>query len=141
MAQYEVAWEFPQYSGYSIFNAGINPAICWNGVQNNPFISAFEVDFLDLGDNSWINIGTTTANFIRFPSDIYNSESVYQIRIATIGTDGRRSSYAYSTAAFSSPLAFNFDIDQSGDPADEPLTVKLINGTDVPNQRYLFLVF
>jgi environmental stress-induced protein Ves len=72
----------------------VNPAICWNDVQNNPFISAFEVDFLNLGDNSWINIGTTTANFIRFPSDIYNSESVYQIRIATIGTDGRRSSYA-----------------------------------------------
>ena len=48
MAQYEVAWTFPKYSGYSIFNAGIHPAICWNGVQNNPFISAFEVDFLDL---------------------------------------------------------------------------------------------
>ena len=63
-----------------------------------------------------------------------------QIRIATIGTDGRRSPYAYSKAAFSSPLAFNFDVDQSKDPANEPLTVKLINGTDVANQRYLFLV-
>ena len=141
MAQYEVAWNFPQYSGYSILNAAVHPAICWNSVQNNPFISSFEVDFLILEDNSWINIGTTTANYIRFPSDIYNSESVYQIRIATIGTDGRRSPYAYSQPAFSSPLAFNFDIDQSGDLANEPLTVKLINGTDVPNQRYLFLVF
>ena len=132
MAQYEVAWEFPQYSGYSILNAAIHPAICWNSVQNNPFIAAFEVDFLNLEDNSWINIGATTANYIRFPSDIYNSESVYQIRIATIGTDGRRSPYAYSTAAFSSPLVFDFTL---------PLTVKLINGTDVPNQRLLFLVF
>jgi hypothetical protein len=79
-----------------------------------------------------VNIGTTTANFIRFPSDIYNSQSIYQIRIATIGTDGRRSPYAYSQTTFSSPLAFDFT---------EPLTVKLINGTDVPNQRYLFLVF
>jgi hypothetical protein len=131
MAQYEVAWTFPQYSGYSILNAAVNPAICWNDVQNNPFISAFEVDFLNLEDNSWINIGTTTANYIRFPSDIYNSESVYQIRIATIGTDGRRSPYAYSQTTFSSPLVFDFT---------EPLTVKLINGSDVPNQRYLFLV-
>lgn len=131
MAQYEVAWKFPQYSGYSILGAAINPAICWNGVQNNPFVAAFEVDFLNLEDNNWINIGTTTANYIRFPSDIYTSESVYQIRIATIGTDGRRSPYAYSQATFSSPLVFDFT---------EPLTVKLINGTDVPNQRYLFLV-
>ena len=131
MAQYEVAWTFPQYSGYSILNAAVNPAICWNDVQNNPFILAFEVDFLNLEDNSWINIGTTTANYIRFHSDIYNSESVYQIRIATIGTDGRRSPYAYSQTTFSSPLVFDFT---------EPLVVKLINGTDVPNQRYLFLV-
>jgi hypothetical protein len=113
-------------------NAAVNPAICWNDVQNNPFISAFEVDFLNLEDNNWVNIGTTTANYIRFPSDIYNSESVYQIRIATIGTDGRRSPYAYSQTTFSSPLAFDFT---------KPLTVKLINGSDVPNQRYLFLVF
>ena len=131
MAQYEVAWTFPKYSGYSIFNAGIHPAICWNGVQNNPFISAFEVDFLDLEDNSWINIGTTTANFIRFPSDIYNSQSVYQIRIATIGINGIRSPYAYSKVAFSSPLAFDFTTTQ---------TVRLVNGTEVPNQRYLFLI-
>jgi hypothetical protein len=132
MAQYEVSWTFPRYSGYSILNAAVNPAICWNDVQNNPFISAFEVDFLNSEDNSWINIGTTTANYIRFPSDIYASESVYQIRIATIGTDGRRSPYAYSEAAFPSPLAFDFT---------KPLTIKLINGSDVPNQRYLFLVF
>lgn len=141
MAYNEVAWVFPQYSAYSILNAAVHPAICWNNVQNNPFISAFEVDFLNLEDNSWVNIGTTTANYIRFPSDVYNSESVYQIRIATIGINGRRSPFAYSQAVFSSPLAFNFDTDQSGDPAGEPLTVKLINGTDVPNQRYLFLVF
>jgi hypothetical protein len=132
MAQNEVAWVFPQYSAYSILNAAVHPAICWNSPQNNPFISAFEVSFLDLEDNAWIVIGTTTTNYIRFPSDIYNSDSVYQIRIATIGADGRRSPYAYSEAAFSSPLVFDFT---------EPLTIKLASGLDVPNQRFLFLVF
>lgn len=132
MAQYEIAWTFPQYSSYSILNAAVHPAICWNDVQNNPFISAFEVDFLNLEDNNWTNIGTTTANYIRFPSDVYNSDSVYQIRIATIGTDGRRSPYAYSQAAFSSPLVFDFT---------EPLNIKLADGRSVPNQRFLFLVF
>jgi hypothetical protein len=43
---------------------------------------------------------------------------------------GRRMPIAKTT--FSSPLAFDFT---------EPLVVKLINGSDVPNQRYLFLVF
>lgn len=132
MAQYEIAWTFPQYSSYSILNAAVHPAICWNDVQNNPFISAFEVDFLNLEDNNWTNIGTTTANYIRFPSDVYNSDSVYQIRIATIGTDGRRSPYAYSQAAFSSPLVFDFT---------EPLNIKLADGRSVSNQRFLFLVF
>ena len=132
MAQYEIAWTFPQYSSYSILNAAVHPAICWNQVQNNPFISAFEVDFLNLEDNNWVNIGTTTASYIRFPSDIYTSDSVYQIRIATIGTDGRRSPYAYSQAAFSSPLVFDFT---------EPLIIKLASGSEVPNQRFLFLVF
>ena len=37
----------------------------------------------------------------------------------------------YSTVVLSSPLVFNFTTSQ---------TVRLANGTEVPNQRFLFLV-
>jgi hypothetical protein len=56
MANYEASWDFPQYSAYSILNV-INPAICWNVVQNNPLIKGFEVDFLDMEDMQWRRIG------------------------------------------------------------------------------------
>ena len=130
MANYEASWDFPQYSAYSILNV-INPAICWNTVQNNPLIKGFEVDYLDLEDDQWKKIGETNVNFIQFPSDVYNGESLYRIRIATIGINGRRSAYAYSTAKTSSPLAFDFTL---------PQDVRLASGSIVPNQRFLFLV-
>ena len=130
MANYEVSWDFPQYSAYSILNV-INPAICWNAVQNNPLIKGFEVDFLDMEDMQWRRIGETNVSFIQFPSDIYVGESLYRIRIATIGVNGRRSAYAYSTATASSPLVFDFTLSQD---------VRLASGSIVPNQRFLFLV-
>jgi hypothetical protein len=131
MAQNEVSWDFPQYSGYSIFNAAINPLICWNPVQNNPFIAAFDVAYLDVENNSWIELGTTASNYIRFPSDDYIKAGVYQIRLATIGINGARSPYSYSQITLSSPLCFNFTASQ---------VVVLANGTQVQNQRHLFLV-
>jgi hypothetical protein len=131
MAYNEVVWDFPQYSGYSVLNAAVHPAICWNTLQNNPFISSFEVDYLDTLDNQWIRIGTTASNFIRFPSDVYTTNGSYRIRIATIGTNGRKSPYAYSTVVLASPLVFDFSASQ---------TVRYSNGTTVPNQRYLFLI-
>ena len=87
--------------------------------------------YLDTEDNLWTLIGATTTSYIRFPADQYNGDAVYQIRIATIGVNGRRSPFAYSTVVLSSPLAFNFTTAQ---------TVRLANGTEVPNQRFLFLV-
>ena len=78
MANYEASWDFPQYSAYSILNV-INPAICWNAVQNNPLIKGFEVDFLDMEDMQWRRIGETNVSFIQFPSDIYVGESLYLI--------------------------------------------------------------
>jgi hypothetical protein len=131
MSYNEVAWEFPQYSFPSVLNLAVTPGVCWNGLQNNPFISAFEVQYLDLQDGIWIPIGRTTTNFIRFPADVDNSDVVYQIRVATIGTDGARSPWSFSVVTLSSPLAFNFTTSQ---------TVKLADGREVPNQRYLFLV-
>lgn len=130
MAYNEASWEFPKYSGYSILNA-INPAICWSVPENNPFIFAFEVDYLNVLDNQWVRVGTTASNYIRFPSDVYSSNGSYKIRIATIGTNGRRSPYAYSVVVLSSPLVFDFTAST---------IVRYSNGTTVPNQRYLFLV-
>jgi hypothetical protein len=131
MSYNEVSWEFPQYSAPSLLNLAVSPGVCWNGLQNSPFISAFEVEYLDLEDEIWTPIGTTSTNFIRFPADVYDAESVYQIRVATIGVDGTRSPWALSVATLSSPLVFDFTTSQ---------TVRLANGTEVPNQRYLFLV-
>jgi hypothetical protein len=131
MSYNEVSWEFPQYSVPSIFNFAVSPGVCWNALQNSPFISAFEVQYLDLEDGIWTPIGTTATNFIRFPADVDVGNAVYQIRVATIGTDGTRSPWSFSIVTLSSPLAFDFTTSQ---------TVRLADGTEVPNQRYLFLV-
>lgn len=130
MSYNEATWDFPQYSGYSILNV-IHPAICWNVPQNNPFIAAFEVDVLNTIENQWVRAGTTAVNYIRFPPDVYPVNGSYRIRIATIGVNGRRSPYAYSTVTLASPLVFDFTASQ---------TVRYSNGTTVPNQRYLFLI-
>lgn len=131
MSYNEVSWAFPQYSGYSVLNAAVHPAICWNPLQNNPFIEGFDVWYLDTLDNLWVSLGFTTANYARWPADEYNDTSVYQIRIATIGINGTVSPFSYSTVTLASPLVFNFTSSQ---------TVKLANGTTVPNQRFLFLI-
>ncbi len=130
MSYNEVTWDYPKYSSYSVLNA-VHPAVCWNPPQNNPFIAAFEVDYLDILDNQWIRIGTTTVNFIRFPSDVYTTNGSYRIRITTIGVNGRRSPYSYSVVTLASPLVFDFTSSQE---------VRYSNGTTVPNQRFLFLV-
>lgn len=131
MSYNEASWNFPQYSAYSILNAAVHPAVCWNPPQNNPFISSFEVDYLDTIDNQWIRIGTTSANYIRFPSDVYSTNGSYRIRITTIGVNGRRSPFAYSTVVLASPLVFDFTASQD---------VRFSDGTIVPNQRFLFLI-
>jgi hypothetical protein len=130
MSYNEARWDYPQYSAYSVLNA-INPAICWNAPQNNPFIASFEVDYLDVLDNQWKRIGTTSTSYIRFPSDVYTTNGSYRIRIATIGINGRRSPYAYSTVVLASPLVFDFTASQD---------VRFSDGTVVPNQRFLFLI-
>jgi hypothetical protein len=131
MAYNEVSWEYPQFSSPSLFTFAVAPGICWNGLQNNPFILEFEVEYQDVQDRIWTPIGKTATNFIRFPADVDTAQSTYQIRVATISTDGSRSPWAYSSVTLSSPLAFDFTASQ---------TVKLASGAEVPNQRYLFLV-
>jgi hypothetical protein len=131
MAYNEVSWEFPQYSVPSLFNFVVSPGVCWNALQNSPFVAEFDVQYLDLEDGIWTPIGLTATNFIRFPADVDVGNAVYQIRVATIGTDGTRSPWSFSVVTLSSPLVFDFTTSQ---------TVRLADGTEVPNQRYLFLV-
>lgn len=131
MAYNEARWQFPQYSSYSVLNAAVNPVVCWNPLQNNPFISSFEVDYLDTIENQWKRIGTTSASYIRFPSDVYSTNGSYRIRIATVGVNGKRSPFAYSSVVLASPLVFDFTASQD---------VRFSDGTIVPNQRFLFLI-
>ncbi len=130
MAYNETTWDYPQYSPYSILNA-VSPGVCWKPLENNPFIAGFQVEYLDVNDGIWTNIGTTAVNYIRFPSDVYASPTSYRLRIATIGINGKRSPFSISVATLSSPLVFDFTTSQ---------TVRYSNGTLVPNQRFLFLV-
>jgi hypothetical protein len=131
MAYYEVRWDYPKYSGYSILNAAINPAICWNELQNNPMVKGFLVQYQNIADGQWITIGETNTDYIRFPSDVYSVEGVYRFRIASIGINGKRSAYSYNTYTLNSPLVFDFT---------SPQDVRLSNGTTVPNQRFIFLI-
>jgi hypothetical protein len=130
MAYNEIRWKFPQYSAYSVLNV-INPAICWNPPENNPFIQKFEVDILNTADDQWVRIADTASNFVRFPADNYAINPSYRARIATIGINGRRSPYAYSIVELSSALVFDFTASS---------TVSFSNGTRVSNQRYIFLI-
>lgn len=130
MAYNEATWKFPQYSSYSILNA-IMPGVCWKPLENNPLIAGFEVEYLNIVDGAWINIGTTSASYIRFPSDVYASNAAYRLRIATIGVNGKRSPFSLSIVGLSSPLVFDFTASQA---------VRYSNGATVPNQRFLFLV-
>jgi hypothetical protein len=130
MAYNEAIWKFPQYSPYSILSA-VTPGVCWKPLENNPLIAGFNVEYLDVSDGSWINLGTTSSSYIRFPSDVYVTNASYRLRIATIGVNGKRSPFSVSVAELSSPLVFDFTASQ---------TVRYSNGTVVPNQRFLFLV-
>jgi len=130
MAYNEAIWKFPQYSPYSILGA-VTPGVCWKPLENNPLIAGFNVEYLDVSDGSWVNLGTTSSSYIRFPSDVYVTNASYRLRIATIGVNGKRSPFSVSVAELSSPLVFDFTASQ---------TVRYSNGTVVPNQRFLFLV-
>jgi len=130
MAYNEAIWKFPQYSPYSILGA-VTPGVCWKPLENNPLIAGFNVEYLDVSDGSWINLGTTSSSYIRFPSDVYVTNASYRLRIATIGVNGKRSPFSVSVTKLSSPLVFDFTASQ---------TVRYSNGTVVPNQRFLFLV-
>jgi hypothetical protein len=100
-------------------------------LENNPLIAGFEVEYLNIFDGAWINLGVTSASYVRFPSDVYASSAAYRLRIATIGVNGKRSPFSLSIVELSSPLVFDFTASQ---------TVRYSNGTTVPNQRLLFLV-
>lgn len=131
MSYFEVRWDFPQYSAYSVLNAAVHPVVCWNALQNNPMIKGFEVQYQDLEDGQWIKIGETNADYMRFPSDIYSQKGTYRFRIASIGVNGKRSAYSYNVYTLDSPLVFDFTTSQD---------VRLANGTTVPNQRFIFLI-
>ena len=130
MAYNEITWRFPQYSQYSILSTVV-PGVCWKPLENNPFILAFDVEYSDVVDGTFISLGTTSVNYIRFPSDVYVTSASYRLRIATIGINGRRSPFSVSIVELSSPLVFDFTASQ---------TVRYSDGTTVSNQRFLFLV-
>ena len=130
MAYNEALWDYPQYSPYSILGTVV-PGACWRPLENNPFIAGFQVESLDANDGTWVTIGTTAVNYIRFPSDVYVTPSSYRLRIATIGINGKRSPFSISVTKVESPLVFDFTTSQ---------TVRYSNGSTVPNQRFLFLV-
>jgi hypothetical protein len=131
MAQIDVSWKWPQYSGYSILNA-INPAICWQEPRNNPLIKQFVVELYRQEDDQWIELGYTTADYIRIDSADYDIRTSYQIRIATIGVNRRQSPWSYSQRFVASPLRFDFT---------SPSDVRLPDGSSKLNQRLLFLLF
>lgn len=127
----EVAWDVPQYTGYSILNA-LNPAICWQQPSNNPLIRSFEVEMYREEEDRWVGLGQTEKNYAYVEAEDYDIRSSYRIRIATIGVNGRRSGWSYSSRYIASPLRFDFT-------AVDP--VRLPNGETKPNQRLLFLMF
>jgi len=131
MAQIDVSWDYPQYSGYSILNA-INPAVCWQEPRNNPLIKEFVVELYREEDDKWIDLGHTTTDYAKIDSTDYDIRTSYQIRIATIGVNRRQSPWSYSQRLVASPLRFDFT---------SPNDVRLPDGSSKLNQRLLFLLF
>ena len=131
MAQIDVSWDYPQYSGYSILNA-INPAVCWQEPRNNPLIKEFVVELYREEDDKWIDLGHTTTDYAKIDSTDYDIRTSYQIRIATIGVNRRQSPWSYSQRFVASPLRFDFT---------SPNDVRLPDGSSKLNQRLLFLLF
>jgi hypothetical protein len=131
MAQIDVSWEWPQYSGYSILNA-INPAICWQEPRNNPLIKEFVVELYREEDDKWVDLGHTTNDYVKIDTGDYDIRTSYQIRIATIGVNRRQSPWSYSQRFIASPLRMDFTT---------PNSVRLPDGSSKLNQRLLFLLF
>ena len=131
MASVDITWERPRYSGYSILNA-INPAVCWQEPQVNPFFRSFAVEMYRQEEDRWVNLGETSKDYIGIDAAEFDIFSSYQIRIATIGVNRERSAWSYSGRFISSPLRFDFTTNN---------TVTLPDGRTVQNQRLLFLLF
>lgn len=131
MAQIDVTWKWPQYSGHSVLNA-INPAVCWQEPRNNPLIKEFAVELYREEDDIWIDLGHTTNDYIKIDSADYDIRTSYQIRIATIGVNRRQSPWSYSQRFIASPLRMDFTAAN---------TVRLPDGSSKLNQRLLFLLF
>ena len=102
----------PRYSAYSVLNV-INPAISWQDSHKNPLVQAYKVQLFKVEDNRTMDLGTTTDTYMEIPSDDYRLSSSYQLRIATIGQDGRQSSYEVSDTLVASPLRFDFLLPRS----------------------------
>ena len=130
MPRIEANWSFPQFSGYSILNL-INPAICWQEPRNNPLVKRFRVQTYFIEDARTLDLGTTEETYMPIPSDDYSLTTSYKFRIATIGTDGRQSSFVESDTLVASPLRFDFS--SLG-------TVTLPSGQKLKSQRLLFLI-
>ncbi len=130
MPRVEATWEAPLYSSYSVLNV-INPLLCWQDPHRHPAIKAFRVQMLTTEDQRTIDLGTTTDTYIPLPTDEYNISTSYKIRIATIGLDGRQSSYEESDTLVASPLRFDFS---------SAKVATLPDGRTVNSQRHLFLV-
>ena len=128
----EIQWKVPQYSGYSVLNA-LNPAVCWQRPTPNPLVRQFEVELLREEEDLVVSLGTTRKNYVYVDADDYDIKTSYKIRIATIGINGKRSGWSYSSRYIASPLRFDFSA--VGD------TVRLPSGENKPNQRLLFLMF
>ena len=131
MASVDITWERPRYSGYTILNA-INPAVCWQEPQVNPFFRSFAVEMYRQEEDRWVNLGETSKDYIGIDTAEFDIFSSYQIRIATIGINRERSAWSYSRRFISSPLRLDFTTNN---------TVTLPDGRTVQNQRLLFLLF
>ena len=130
MPRVEATWDAPRYSAYSVLNV-INPAISWQDSHKNPLVQAYKVQLFKVEDNRTIDLGTTTDTYMEIPSDDYRLSSSYQLRIATIGQDGRQSSYEESDTLVASPLRFDFS---------SATVATLPDGRTLSTQRLLFLI-
>lgn len=131
MARIEATWEYPRYSPYSILRV-VNPLIAWVDPINNPLVREFRVQLFNIDENVYRDIGRTQQTYLTIPTDEYNLQSSYKIRIATISTEGRQSAYAEGSAVVASPLRFDF--------SSAPVA-KLPDGRSLQTQRLLFLLF
>lgn len=131
MAQIEISWDYPQYTGYSILNA-VSPAVCWQEPRNNPLIKQFRVEMYREEEDRWVDLGFTTADYIKVDASDYDIRTSYRIRIATIGVNRRQSPWSYSQRYIASPLRFDFSTAK---------TVRLPDGQSKLNQRLLFVLF